>query len=182
MGKPVNLYVNTLIFSVIAGIVSLMLLLLLLFGSSAASQYKYLIVTVEVGLVTIMIVALWRTFHNEKRNKDVRKRALQNTVAVTTCPDYWVSTMDDDRLWCTNKSTTDRGDYKIHPRMLGASPEYPNFQSVPGVARGYKIDVTSNLNGKPLSAVCSAYSKMGVPWTDVRSACTAFGASVAAPT
>jgi hypothetical protein len=87
-GNTRQSYINTLIFTIVAGIVSIGLLLLTFF-STAVSSYTYVLVTIEIGLVFVIAFALYNIIRNEQKVKKIAATAHKNTLLANTCPDYY---------------------------------------------------------------------------------------------
>jgi hypothetical protein len=144
-----------MVFSIIAGVISLMLLLLLFYGSDAATMYAPLIITVEVGLVAILITAVVRIYLFERKAARERKDARNKTLAVNACPDYWVKNADGT---CTNLFTAAAGNASF--TMNTTDP------SVTSIA-------LADYDGHTLADVCQKAHNLGAPWTEVRAECEA---------
>lgn len=160
-----KLYINTMVFSIIAGIISLMLLLLLFYGASAVEAYTPLIVTVEIGMLIVIITAVVRIYLNERKAKKALDDMENKTIVVTTCPDYWVMSRDEDseKTVCSNRFTGSRG------------PLSPTF--VMPLADATNTTGTINLedyDGHTLKTVCGKLKDLGAPWTEVRAECDAY--------
>jgi hypothetical protein len=154
-----------MVFSIIAGIISLMLLLLLFYGSEATAAYTPLIVTVEAGMFAVIIFAIVRIYNNEHKMAGALADAQNRTLPVTTCPDYWVMSKND------NGSTTCSNSYKATGALT------PRFTLPVADKTNSTIDL-SDYDGRPLTEVCGKVRTLGAPWTDVRSECEAYNVLV----
>lgn len=158
-----SLYFNTMIFTIIAGVISLLLLAALAFGSDMIKTYWAFIVTIEIGLLAVIIVALVRIFAYEKKLKELGERGLNNAVSVDSCPDYWtVSETDGEKKQCIPQYVQRRDD--------GSTVTYQFSRD----ASSIKIDA---YDGKKLDELCTQVSQLRAPWTDVRALCAAYSAS-----
>ena len=156
------MYINTMIFTIIAGILSLMLLALLMFGSVMASSYAWLIVTIELGLIVVIVASVVRIALYEKRIKKLAANALDNQMAVKTCPDYWTLVEGQDRKkTCTRSYLTSFGnqsiEYKVEPDSNG--------QNVIGL---------SDFENLGVREVCQRAGNLKTPWTDVKAVCDSY--------
>ena len=136
----------------------MMLLGLLHFSKDMVAQYTPLICTVEVGLLTVIIIAIVRVVKYDKQLRRENKRRLDNTLMVTHCPDYW--TMQDGpngSKSCLRKYTSPDNKTTIKMRAKG----------------GDKINL-DDYDDRPMVDVCAKVGKLGAPWTDVRSVCKSF--------
>lgn len=174
-------YLNTMVFAIISGIVSMLLLLALIYVP-AVSQYGILILTVQIGLMAIVVQAIVRIWWNWSKSLASSDLSIKNTLAVGSCPDYMIAGANATNLGggtvCTNQ----------YPKVGTTSP--------PAVWNGTTATpapVTVNLsalNNKPIADVCKAIndptatpallaqgSTATVPWTELRSRCTSFPSS-----
>ena len=92
-------YFNTLIFTIVAAIVSVLLLLLLLIKKM--KQFAPFIITLEVGIFTVIlwcVVIIWINA------KDYDKRKNNATsVKFDKCPDYYLQVNESDKIMCKNQ-------------------------------------------------------------------------------
>ena len=86
-----GIYINTMIFSIVAGIISLILLASLMFVPSSR-VFVFGIATIEVGLVTIIVVAIVSIIRYERSIKALAQQGANYLVKVDTCPDYFSNT------------------------------------------------------------------------------------------
>lgn len=175
-------YLNTMIFAILSGIVSLILLLALIYVPSV-SKYAILILTVQVGLVATVVQAMVRIWWYWSKSMGVSDSLSTNkTLAVNFCPDYMLASNNDATkgggTLCTN-SYPANSTGKTFPVWTGTpvsgDPVAPNT-----------VDL-STLDGKPVADVCNAIistaatpalmaagSTASVPWTELRSRCKSF--------
>jgi hypothetical protein len=110
-------YFNTLIFTIIAGIVSLMLLAALFF--EVLKPWKVFIITVEIGIFCIIGLCIYQIIANEAL-LDKYRRASNFNIDFTQCPDYYVSKNINGLNVCSNEYV-DQDEYhnkrimKIYP-------------------------------------------------------------------
>ena len=93
-------YFNTLVFTIISGIVSLAILIFMFF-KPAAKLYPFLI-TVEVGIFLIIIITITQIIIAEKE-RDKYKNKKNFTINFTTCPDYYIEKNVDNKKICSNE-------------------------------------------------------------------------------
>lgn len=164
-----NLYLATAVFCIVASVLSLALLLALLYGGPAVRAYAPLIVTVHLGLATIVIVALVQVVRAERAHRNATRNALDNRIAVRACPDYW--TLQSNNRKCVNTYDPPR------------TPE----QVATGVTVQYKIAAKSssessrsvmlgNLDSKSLRDLCKTVDGLNAPWSSLQPTCAAFSA------
>lgn len=111
-------YFNTLIFTIIAGIFSLLLMGLLLIEKMR--KWMPMIVTVEIGIFLIIAICIWQIYKNEKEKESYAKSA-NFYIDFKQCPDYFITTTTPDgKQVCSNENTTiyNRRKYlmKIYPQ------------------------------------------------------------------
>jgi hypothetical protein len=125
-------YKNTLIYTIIASIISAGLLIGLAFKS--IFDYVYLIAVVEVGIFIIIGVCLYKIITYDKRMERLREdRKL--IVPFNECPDYYVKKYDRTKgdPYCSNEHRViDRSgnEYlmKIYPHDVQTLPSTHNNQ------------------------------------------------------
>lgn len=186
-------YFNTLIFTIIAGIVSLLLLAALFF--EVLAKWKVFIITVEVGIFLIIGICIWQIIANESLLDKYRK-AKNFNIDFTTCPDYYISKMVDDKTICSNEYIVEDEYHnkklmKVYPADNAAKNEvYPlpnthvstftdSFNPSEKFDSAY-IQGANDLNDT--QAKCGAvlgqnttykpFSK--IPWVGVKSRCASF--------
>ena len=174
-----NLYLNTVVFCLIAGGLSGLLLLLLVYGGDRGAALTPFVVTVEVGVLAVIGFAIYKVISAERDIRRLARNKMSNLVAVSSCPDYWtakyVPTTDTGasttgRL-CTNTydapANMDVDDarktqYIIHHRDADAPAE----SSI----------ALADFDGKSLSSVCKDINdNHKVAWSDVQAACAGYG-------
>ena len=96
-------YFNTLIFTIVSGIISLLLLLALFF--EVGRDYAYLIITIEIGIFSIIALCIFQIIRNERRIA-AAKIQRYNKISFQKCPDYFeMSTNGDNVTECKNNFT-----------------------------------------------------------------------------
>lgn len=153
-------YVNTVIFCVVLKIISIVVLGLILMNY-VNDKIMYFLITLELGIVVIVIAALTSIAGYEKRIAEETKNALKSKMNLLTCPDYFTQTAKNV---CVNAYTTPDGKYTY--TLIGA----------------VNVPLGNYLN-KPMMEACDAFNKSVVstdpqkgvsyryPWTDMESKC-----------
>jgi hypothetical protein len=167
-------YMNTMVFAVVAGIISLMLMLLIMRASDTVRQYSAFIITLEVGLVLIILLAITRIIVYERAKLKSSQIGQNNLIHVTTCPDYWTRTGDDE---CVNTFIASPNySYRITGVETVGAPGAP----APNPRRVLKL---SDYDGKSIVQACNLVktgsSAAGIaaivaPWTDVKTVCDSY--------
>ena len=168
--KDQSQYINTMVFAVVAGIISLMLLVLILNASDMVRNYSPYIITVEVGLVLIIGLAIYRIIVYEQSLKKESDNSTNNKLNVDSCPDYWTRFSGNK---CINGYQTPGGPIiRIDGRSDNPSSNILTKSSV--------IDLTE-FNNKTIASVCNRVrfdntkaNEIPGPWTDVRSVCDSY--------
>lgn len=153
-------YLNTMVFAIVAGLISLMLLLLILNASEMVKSYSFFIITVEIGLVLVIGTAIYRIIRQEYKLHKEHETGLMNKVNVDSCPDYWTRSGNT----CKNELVTPS--YRL---VLA-----PTAASAPGggAARSIKLD---DYNNKSVADVCKKIKDEKIlPWTDIVSVCDSY--------
>lgn len=164
-----NHYVNTMIFSVVAGIISSMLLLLVMQGSDAVKQFSVLVITVEIGIVMIILVAIWQIIRFERRRFKQAVDGTMNLMTVKSCPDYW--TINNGRT-CNNAFTSfdknEDGRY-VKYIIIGKGKTATDKTSV------QDVNLSDYNNVTVLDACSKKHEKLpDHPWTDLNAVCNSF--------
>lgn len=168
-----SLYMNTIVFAVVAAIVTVVLLVFSIFVPGA-SNYKWLIVTVEVGLLGVVIFAILRINKIQQDKADTMANAMENVVPADTCPDYFTAerTTDGSKK-CINTYTAPRTGEKFK------FVEQPPDRGVPDTI------LLKNIDGRKLKDMCAIVDptekdkeNYNIPWTELRAKCSSLGAMI----
>lgn len=134
-------YFNTLIFTIITAVASLMVLGLLFLP--IGKQFIYFIVAYEVGVFLIIAYCIFKILRGDKKFDENRKNFV---VRFDECPDFYTKTMHaDNTLWCHNDykvidpRTQEELVYRIFPMRYKDQPT-----SVPTT-----ITLADNIPGQP---------------------------------
>ena len=158
-----KIYVNTLVFSIVSALMALGLLMLLIWGPSQVRDFAFLIVTVELGLVCVMVASIIRIYMYERSLRQKAETAKRNLVMVDTCPDYWTANNTPTGTICKNSYNA--------PRVTNVS--YSFGESGSGMPTQINL---SEISRQKLPSVCAkidTYDK--IAWTDLKSTCTSYG-------
>ena len=160
--KNQSQYINTMVFCVVAGIISLMLMLLVFNSNEAVREYAPLVITIEVGLILIIIAAIWNIIAYERAADAAAKNSFNAQLNVTSCPDYWTQ----NGLMCTNSYSP------------SSTVTYTMYGNTTPPATGSTVATfsLSNYNNNSVAQVCSnVYSQSNIsPWSQVDSVCGSF--------
>lgn len=183
-------YFNTLIFTIVSGILSLVLLMLLFFDFG--KKYIYLIVTVEIGIFTVIGICLYQIIRNEYLLNAMRKN-LPERVSFVECPDFFVKQDINNVLTCKNyySVTKNNQNYlmKIYPINETLPASFRLNDAGSGVRDEFKLahieqstkllkearDQCAVISEEPTLAELAefqGYSKL--PWTHASSRCGAY--------
>lgn len=122
-------YFNTLIFTIIAGIISL-LLLLSLFSDKVKNMAFYFIIAVEVGIFSVVAICIYQIISNEAK-LNAKKKNLDAKIAFTECPDYFIKYDEDSETYCANNYTvTDGAGNKMIMRIYPSDTNLPDLPAI----------------------------------------------------
>lgn len=170
-GTKSQVYVGTMVFSIVAAVISVMLVVFMIYGPPEARDYMYVVLTIEFGLLAVIVNSVAQIYMYERDMKKMTQDIASNLVVVDTCPDYYTRALGDDgRPSCSNVfvSPASRDVYELG--VVAGS-------NAPFVANSGTIAIRDWTN-KPLSDVCGAFAPnkalYGVPWTELRAKCESF--------
>lgn len=116
-------YYNTLIFTIISAIVSVLLLLVLLLKSGR--DYLPFIITLEIGIFSIITFCVIQIIMGE-RNSEKNKQNEISKISFNTCPDYYLKKYNGDKELCSNEYIVKKGGInyimKIYPADDPSNP------------------------------------------------------------
>lgn len=93
-------YFNTLIFTIVSGIISLVLIIMLFFPQG--KSLIYMIVTAEIGIFSVIGICLYQIIKNELYLNNMKKN-LPNRVSFSECPDYFIREDEKGTTMCKNR-------------------------------------------------------------------------------
>lgn len=168
-------YINTMVFAVVAGIISLMLLLLVMTASTLVQNYSPFIITIEFGLILAIVVAIYNIIRYEAQAHKAAKDSFDSHLDVSTCPDFWTR----KGTVCTN-TFAPSSDPNVTVKVWGTLDDFTNMVKNSKDDEGnfdQSIDL-KNYDNKTILAVCNQVNDpvTGVkgPWTDVRAVCSSY--------
>jgi hypothetical protein len=94
-------YFNTLVFTIITGVASLVLLSLLFFD--IGKEFIYFIITFEIGIFVIIAYCITKIILGEMSKK---KNTTGYVVSFDQCPEYYVKENIEGVEYCNNEFTT----------------------------------------------------------------------------
>lgn len=179
-------YFNTLIFTIVSGIISLILIVLLFFN--VGKDLIYLIVTMEIGIFSVVGICLYQIIKNETDIKNMKKN-LPERVSFNECPDYFIKSDEKGTIVCKNSFKSRDGDNnEYNTRIYPADIELPNPLPENSLQKYEKFnlfhieqsnkllkagrDQCAVINSTPPNVELAEfrdYSK--IPWTHARSRC-----------
>lgn len=174
-------YWNTLIFTIIASVVSLIILLVLVFYPNTRS-YVVGALIVEIGILAIIILAIYSAWSSDKKLKSMYDPGNDFNVTLTACPDYFLymaATSSNDGASCVNGFPSGSNIYYFTKRdCTGVTMTDPSCTLNGSSSNAdYKIYLR-DYDNKPARATCSnvntavrASPFYNIPWTDVKERC-----------
>lgn len=172
MDQAKNNYLNTLTFTVIAEAMTVVILGILVF--SAVKPFSAFLLTVEIGLLTVVCWALYSIQKNKGKLQQQFKNLKNNMADNVPCPDYYVRDGDDKgKTICKNGYTTPDGrfTYKFHTRTPNSMYSDDDLKTIPvdAMFQGQKLQDVCNNSLNPMSL----YGE--IPWTGVKPNCNNLG-------
>jgi hypothetical protein len=172
MAGSAQSYKNTLIFAIVASLLTVGLLAALVYIPSL-QDYFYIIVTIEIGLIVIIVNALWSIISYDKRIQAELRGIANNGSASKSCPDYYTAVYTGEgSVECRNAYIGQRDDTPMAFSFTSLNKEVAD----PGT-----MTLGAIFDNKTVKDVCmtvdpstsSGNSTYSVPWTEVRPKCTA---------
>jgi low affinity Fe/Cu permease len=169
-----SVYINTLIFCIIAKFVTVATFLLLLWDKT--NQYWIAISVVEFGLIAIIVLTLWKVHAMQKKLDELQTASSVAPAQIDTCPDYFVKTVTSEDTKCNAVYETPNGQYKyVFTDTRGGPPIGDiGFNSLTTAPTG-SCDNSSAYVSQTMSQLCTnaqalgSYQKMS--WTDMKAKC-----------
>jgi hypothetical protein len=152
-------YLNTLIFCVVAKIVTVILLSLLIIEK--VRYFSFMLLTIEIGLIAIIVSALFVISRYNKKYQKMQNEFRKSKVSVLACPDYYVKTSQEGSTYCEDIYKTPDGKF-----IYKFSEDLPNYFA--------RIPIESDFIKKTVEEVCqltneSNYANMS--WSSLKSKC-----------
>ena len=188
-------YINTLVFTIISGIVSLILLVALFFP--VGQKFMVAIITVEVGIFVIIGYCIYQIMTAESRLRKL-KESNKLMVNFNECGDYYVRREDSNgKVVCSNDyiitdPSNDQYTMKIYADDLGTALPSTNEINPSASNGGFQADKryetyylkeletsdklkTGEDKCKPLFFKDDTYRHYNnIPWTFAKSRCQSF--------
>lgn len=172
-------YLNTLIFCVVAKTITVLVLGLLVF--KAVRKYVIFLLTIEVGLVFIVIYSMIKIARYDKRMSVEAEKIRLSSINSISCPDYYVrgpSEKDPSVTVCKNEYATpdQRSVYKFQFETSTAGESNIDLNLIPidDLFRKQTLEdackLVSNSTIETASGIKSVYEQ--VPWTDLHPKCS----------
>ena len=152
-----ELYLNTLIFCLVAKSITVLILVSLVF--KPVRKFSYLILTIELGLVAIIIYSLYSMKKYENQMKTQYDNIMNAPLSINSCPDYFVKDVQNDQTICNNSYTTPDG--KFTYTFGDSTTNTVNIDTTFGTDSSY-TDACGKVNTLPFT---------GFAWTDLSSKC-----------
>lgn len=155
-------YLNTLIFCVVAKTVTVVLLSLMVFEK--VRYFAFLLLTVELGLIIIIISALIVISSYNTKVTKMQESYGKSKFAALACPDYYMRNIENDETYCedTYKTPDNKFIYKFSESM--STPEYRNY------AKKIPIDSTKTVD-ELCQKIATAPEFKEFSWTSIKSKC-----------
>lgn len=154
MSENKKLYTGTLIFSIVATVVSIAIVCIYFFLN--VEKVKYMLLTIEIILVLIIIHSIITIVMYEKKMKKYYDNKSDKPIQNMSCPDYFTKTIEDNIQYCDNVYET--------PKTI---------LTIGSLKSQNKIDL-SELKINNARDTCAKYNNEyadSIPWTDLKSAC-----------
>lgn len=157
-------YLNTLIFCVVAKTITILVLGLLIF--EPVRKYVMFLLTIELGLVVVIIYAMRKISSYNKRMAQDAEQLRLSTVNSVACPDFFTRGVGEEGYDIVCKNEYNSPDGKTQYRFIAGS------QSTIDV-----IPVDEMFRKKTLEDACKMVNVDGsdayasIPWTDLKSKC-----------
>lgn len=159
-----SVYRNTVIFAVVAALVMVALLVVTI-AVPSVSEFRYAFLTVNIGLLVIIINAIVKINQHNSKYDDLLSNASNYKMPVQGCPDYFTTKYNDGKTMCSGEYVSPRQDAKfiLLDDDMNPIPDI-NVSQLDDRRAG---DVCSILNSTNHNGV----NHRKVPWTELRSKC-----------
>lgn len=155
--QGVQNYLNTLIFCVVAKAITIFILAFMV--NEKVRYFAFFLLTVEVGLIIIIVAALIIISSYDKKMTEQKDKFNKSKFSAITCPDYYIQTSQDGLRYCEDSYTTPDKKYTYIFNLT---------------SDGYlsKIPLETDFQSKNIEEICDklqSYSNLS--WTSVKSKC-----------
>lgn len=145
-------YMGTLIFCIIATVVTIAIIAM--FFLINVEPVKYMLLTIEICLVLIVVHSIISIVMHERSTKKYQQGAVNAPIADLACPDYFTRTFENGTTVCENVYDTKKTYITIGPQLT-------------------QVDMSA-LNKKIAADACKVYATEysgKFPWTDIQTKC-----------
>lgn len=152
-------YFNTLMFTIIAGVLSLILVVMLFF--KFGKTIMWFIITCEIGIFTIITFCIYKIVTFEKA-KEAERRSNKYVVTFNQCPDYFTKRVDTNGgTVCVNEYSVEdpRGQNyiaRVYPsntpagvQVLAPPSMYNPSSNIASYTDGYEMVGLNNIDVHP---------------------------------
>lgn len=154
MQVSMDLYMSTIMFSVVAAVIAVCLLVALIYVPEV-SKYSYAILTLEVGLLCVIVYAVIELYRYEKTIQQFNRNISTTILSTSSCPLFY--TLGSNQM-CVNSNVTPTHVYSfLNP---GDATNLPNI-SLKDFDKKNARDACKTLYGV----------HSNVPWVDLRTKC-----------
>jgi hypothetical protein len=171
-------YKNTLIFSVLVLVLLLAILAATVYWYPVMSSYFYLVLTVELGLIFVIVSSLWTILSYDRFVSSQLRDVAKNGLGSRSCPDYTTAVYGPNGVVeCRNVYL---GKSFGEPMAMVFLDAGGDKTKAPGTI------VLSDLDGKTVRDVCgidnpaqaSSGGAYNLPWTEIRPRCSAIASEL----
>jgi len=161
------MYRNTIIFAVVAALLTVVLLVLVI-AVPWASKYRFTFLTINVGLLAIIIYAIVKINRHAAAMDRLMEDAASSRLAVSTCPDYFTAdySRGAGRTMCIPKYESPRTDVVFKFQQQDGDMQPLDMRDYDGKRAG---ELCSYINSDNYQGVNQRY----VPWVEMRAKCNA---------
>lgn len=166
--SQVHNYLNTLIFCIIAKIVSILLLIALFVNRYLLENWSYTVLTIVLGFIVIIIWSMLSIISYSNRAKKANEQAANDLLkrAQQQCPNYFVKTVDDNgETLCDNTyaSPNEGSSIRFMDSNLSMLPSFSNvlFASESNISVDVMCQAVTNPN----------WEFANYPFTDIKEFC-----------
>lgn len=161
-----SIYRNTIIFAVISALITVVLLVLVV-AVPWAANYRLTFLTVNVGLLAIIIHAIVRINRHSNKMDVLQENAGNNRLSVDTCPDYFTAKYTNDgKTVCVPEYKAPRTGTVFRFREPSGNMDNLSLDDYDGLRAE---DLCSHINSDGYRGVDQRY----VPWVEMRAKCHA---------
>lgn len=159
-----SVFRNTVIFSVVAALIMVVLLVVVI-AVPGASRFRVGFLTVDIGLLVIIIVAISRINSHNSQMAQLMQNAANTKMTVDTCPSYFTTKRVEGNVMCAPSYLAPRSNV-MYTFLDGSNNPLGEFRLSTFDGHTAK-DVCTNVNSTSYDGV----DQTRVPWTDLRAKC-----------